>query len=156
MATVAASDASSLTQNQLQPIVSEAIARWIHVGLNATTIQKLTQVQFVISDLSDSYLGKAEGNCIFLDTDAAGHGWFVDSTPACDEEFAPSQSSRQLRAVDWRALDQIDLLTVVEHELGHIVGFDDLYTLTDNLMCSVLGAGTRRNPYRDYVGAALT
>ena len=62
------------------------------------------------------------------------------------EEFAPSPSGRQLRAVDPRAADRIDLLTVVAHELGHIAGFDDLGAVTDELMSGVLGVGVRRNP----------
>jgi hypothetical protein len=36
-----------------------------------------------------------------------------------------------LHAVDARAVDKIDLLTVVEHELGHILGFDDLDASAD-------------------------
>jgi len=129
----------------LQPIIAAAIARWSAAGLDAATIQKLTQVQFVIGDLPGSYLGEADGNRIYIDSNAAGHGWFVDSTPASDEEFAPTGNSGQLQAIDPRAVDRIDLLTVVEHELGHIAGLDDLGTLSDNLMSGVLGVGTRRD-----------
>jgi len=51
---------------------------------------------------------------------------FVDSTPAVDEEFTGPHGADQLQAIDSRAVDRIDLLTVVEHELGHVVGLDDL------------------------------
>ena len=137
---------TSLTQSQLQPIIREAIARWAAAGLDAATIQKLAQVQFVVADLSGSYLGEAEGSRIYLDTDAAGHGWFVDSTPASNEEFTSSHGG-QSRAIDPRAVDRIDLLTVVEHELGHIAGFDDIDAVTNDLMSGVLGTGARKNPY---------
>ena len=53
-------------------------------------------------------------------------------------------------------MDRIDLLTVVEHELGHIVGLKDLDALTDDLMSGVLSIGVRRVPsHQDAVDAAL-
>ena len=90
------SDVASLTQSDLQPIVDEAIARWAAAGLDAATVARLTQVQFVISDLPGSYLGEAEGNLVYLDSNAAGHGWFVDPTPALDEEFAADREPRPI------------------------------------------------------------
>ena len=70
-------------------------------------------------------LGEEIGNTIYLDSDAAGHGWFVDPTPATDAEFTQLGSSGELQAVDPQAVDRIDLLTVVEHELGHVAGLGD-------------------------------
>jgi hypothetical protein len=43
-----------------------------------------------------------------------------------------------------RAVDRIDLLTVVEHELGHVAGLDDLDPFADNLMSGSLASGIRR------------
>ena len=124
---------------------------------DAATLNKLEQVQFVIGDLPGSDLGEAveAANRVYLDTNAAGNGWFVDTTPTSDEEFAANGSSRQLQAVDPRALDRIDLLTVVEHELGHIAGLDDLNAAADNLMSGVLGVGARRDPYAASVDQVL-
>ncbi len=144
-------DTSVLTSAELQPIISEALARWAKAGLAASTMEKLTQVEFVLADLPGSELGEASANRIYIDRNAAGHGWFVDSTPALDEEFESSLSSRQLKGIDPRVVDRIDLLTVVEHELGHIAGFDDLDALADNLMSAELGDGIRRDAYRDRV-----
>ena len=125
--------------------------------MDAATLEKLAHVQFVITDLPGADLGEAvaAANRVYLDTNAAGNGWFIDPTPATDEEFAATGSSRQLQAVDPRAVDRIDLLTVVEHELGHVAGFDDLDALADNLMSGVLGTGIRRNPYPDCADMAL-
>ena len=51
----------------------------------------LKSVQFTIADLPGSELGLAREGAITIDNaDAAGHGWFVDPTPATDEEFASS------------------------------------------------------------------
>ncbi len=135
----------ALTTAELQPIVNAAIDRWTSAGLDAATAAKLRQVQFAIGDLPGGTLGEEQANLIRLDSDAAGHGWFVDSTPGSDEEFASSAGSPQLQAVDPRAVDHIDLLTVVEHELGHVVGLADLDALADDVMSGVLGVGIRRD-----------
>ena len=50
----------------------------------------------------------------------------------------------QLQAVDARAVDRMDLLTVVEHELGHAAGLRDLDPSLADLMSSSLGQGIRR------------
>ncbi len=150
---VASPNPPTLTQAQIEPIVSEAIAQWGSAGVSAADIQKLEQVQFVVSDLPGAHLGEAEGNVVYLDANAAGNGWFVDQTPAQNEEFSALPGSRQLQAVDPRALDRIDLLTVVEHELGHVLGLNDLSALADDVMDGVLGVGVRRTP--SHVDAAL-
>ena len=89
-----------------------------------------------------------------LDLNAAGHGWFVDQTPALDEEYSVSSDAR-LKAIDPRAVDRIDLLSVVEHELGHILGLADLDALADNLMNGVLESGVRKTPYKRRADAAF-
>ena len=144
----ASASVPTLTQADLRPIISEAIARWTSAGLDAADVAKLTQAQFVVGDLPGSYLGETEGGAIYIDGNAAGHGWFVDPTPALDEEFTSSPSNQQLRAIDPRAVDRIDLLTVVEHELGHIVGLGDLDASASDLMSGLLGTGVRRNASR--------
>jgi hypothetical protein len=146
--------AAALTQADLQPIVTAAIARWIDAGLSATAADKLSHVQIAIGNLPGAYLSKTAGNTIVIDTDAAGNGWFVDDTPAADDEFTPVAGHQN--AVDSRAVDRIDLLTVVEHELGHVLGLDDLDALADNLMSGTLGAGARRVvSYQNAVDAAV-
>jgi hypothetical protein len=141
--TASAQDVQALTQSSLAPTVQAAIARWASAGLGSATIEQLSQVQFVVADLPGDCLGKAEGNTVYIDANAAGHGWFIDPTPANDEEFTVS-SDGALQAIDARAIDQIDLLTVVEHELGHIAGFADLDATIDNVMDALLPVGLRR------------
>ena len=71
-------------------------------------------------------------------------------------DAATSSSAKQLQAVDPRAVDRIDLLTVVEHELGHSIGLEDLDALTDDLMDDVASIGVRRDPsHQDAVDAVL-
>jgi uncharacterized delta-60 repeat protein len=72
---------------------------------------------------------------------------FGASSTSLTEKVAAAlmvDAKSELLAIDARAVDRIDLLTVVEHELGHIAGLKDLDALTDDLMSGVLGAGARR------------
>jgi hypothetical protein len=72
---------------------------------------------------------------IYLDDNAAGLGWFVDATLRSDSEFTtPGNQGEQHR---------IDLLTVLEHELGHVLGLDHT---ADGVMAESLTASTRRTP----------
>jgi hypothetical protein len=137
---IADSTIQPLRESDLQPLTAEAIARWTKTGISPVLANRLKNVQVVIADLPGSNLGLAVGNTISIDRDAAGHGWFVDPTPADDEEFSPSSNRLSSQAVD-----RIDLLTVLEHELGHTAGLGDLEVLTDDIMRGVLGTGTRRN-----------
>lgn len=135
---------SLLSQDQLPSIVNEAVARWAASGMAENVLDQMRSAQFVVSDLNGPLLGTEGRNVITIDRDAAGHGWFVDPTPALDEEFARLGQNSQLQAVDPRAVDRMDLLTVVEHELGHAAGLPDLSSAVDNVMSGTLGAGVRR------------
>ena len=91
-------------------------------------------------DLPDTTLGLASGNVIFLDTNAAGQGWFVDPTPREDSEFTSGMPDTTTAA-------KVDLLTVVVHEMGHILGLDDdaaTDPVAGTVMADVLPVGVRR------------
>ena len=133
-----------LSDSQLAPIIAAAERRWAAVG-GARVLAAMAGVSVQVVDLPDGMLGEVVGKTILIDRDAAGYGWFVDPTPGLDEEFTVSASNPQLRAIDPRAVDRIDLLTVVEHELGHLIGLKDLDTSVNDLMNGLLGTGTRRN-----------
>ncbi len=140
---VAVTDDAVLSDiSMLSPIADEAIRRW-----TAITKAKLADVFFEIADLPDGVLGETAGRTIRIDRDAVGQGWFIDQTPAVDEEFAASATG-ELLAGDSPAKGRVDLLTVVEHELGHLLGLDDLDVLAENLMSASLATGTRRAPQR--------
>jgi hypothetical protein len=141
---IANSDAAPLTEGELQPIVEEAIARWAATGLSDAQIATLRSASVQITDLPGLHLGVTEGNAIYLDRDAAGHGWFVDSTPGADEEFTGGIARN---ATIYR---RVDLLTVVSHELGHVLGLEDLDPLSHaadvmaDVMAESLAVGHRR------------
>ena len=116
---------ASLAQADIALIVQEAIARWEAAGTDQAALGKMQNTTFVLSDLPALYLGMTKGSTFWLDWNAAGRGWFADSTPRGDEEFSSVLAGSALQAVDPQALDRIDLLTVVSHELGHVAGLKD-------------------------------
>ena len=120
----------SLRAGQVQPLLAEALARWQAAGIDPSALNGIT---VRIANLGGLTLGKAVGGGIWLDDNAAGWGWFVDPTPRNDSEFiTPSNQGEQGR---------MDLLTVLEHEIGHLLGRGHEAV---GVMQETLGAGIRR------------
>jgi len=137
---------SDLSETDLQSTAAAAVACWADAGLDAHVLAKMSEVQFVLADLSGGALALASPTVVYIDTNAAGYGWFVDETPADDEEFLQVVGSRALGAVGAEALGRMDLLTVVTHELGHVAGLKDLTADQDDVMGGALTVGVRRIP----------
>ena len=137
------SKVAAITANEVGPLVDQAAADLEELGLSDSQLELLNQAVFVVTDLPGALLGAASASTVYLDYNAAGVGWFVDSSPEEAEEFKQIGTSTW-KAIDPGVLDRIDLLSVVKHELGHVIGLDDLDELADNLMSSRLEAGMRR------------
>jgi len=102
----------------------------------------LLDVAIEIVDLDGDLLGLTVGDTIQIDVDAAGFGWFIDTTPWDDAEFGPPTGAYELTALPGSAAaDRADLFTVVFHELGHVLGYGHE---DDGLMQDTLPLGTRR------------
>ncbi len=145
-----------LNQSAIQNVAQAAIADWARAGLSPELLNSMRQVQFVVTDMPGAYLGMAVGNTIYLDTNAAGYGWFVDSTPNRNEEFGAAASAGNSQAIDPRAVDRIDLLSVVAHELGHIAGLNHQDLQPGGLMDSTLAAGVRNTAWSSAVDMVQT
>jgi len=108
-----------LSMYQVGSVLEEAIADWRAAGVGD---ERLGSINIVIRDLPGLVLGRFEDNTLYLDTDAAGYGWFIDATPGDNAEFTSTADG--LLAKSGRAANTIDLLTVVRHELAHALGFE--------------------------------
>ena len=141
---------STLTTASLEPIVQEAIRRWDEaLHLNQAQLALLTGINFQIADLSGLTLARTEADTIIVDSDAAGYGWFLDSTPSTDTEFRQHKGKGDLLAgTSSTAFGDMDLLTVVMHEFGHVLGYNDISSGVHNggIMDSTVDAGERLLP----------
>jgi hypothetical protein len=70
-------------------------------------------------------------------------GWFADPTPETADEFQPVGSGRYRALANRAAADRVDLLTVVAHELGHLLQHGHSQ-VEGQLMAESLPAGERR------------
>jgi hypothetical protein len=133
--------ATPITQDLVQPVLATAIEHLLAAGLPATAAAVLQQTEIVMVDLPGTALATAVGNRILLDVTAAGAGWFVDLTPDDDLEFDIRNGT--LTATQGPASRYVDLLTVLAHELAHLLGAEhDVHGLEE-----ILRWGQRRVPH---------
>ncbi len=126
--------------DQLTPLIQAATANWVAAGVNPSLFNN---VQFQIANIGHGVLASTAGKVITLDATADGFGWY--DNPAASA-FQPIPNSHAYFAMAGSpAAGHMDLLTVLEHELGHILGFEDVDG-GDDLMATTLGAGVRRKP----------
>lgn len=127
--------AGALSLTTVPPLFDEALRRWQAAGVDTSSLHG---IDIRIADLGGLMLGQASGHTITLDDNAAGWGWFVDRTPGDDSEFTtPGNQGERNR---------MDLLTVIEHEIGHVLGYEHEES---GVMIDTLPAGTRRTPGSD-------
>lgn len=70
-------------------------------------------------------VGEGANAQITLDFNAAGHGWFRDSTPDTNEDFLPTSNPTIWQAKAGSAADgKMDMLSVLLHEYGHTLSLD--------------------------------
>ena len=98
-------------------------------------------MRLAVADLPDGEIAQYFQGAITLDVDAAGNGWFIDTSPADDREFGGTGAVLQARHGDASA--RIDLLSVLAHEMGHALG---LAHAEGGVMSAELLPGQRSTP----------
>jgi large repetitive protein len=98
----------TLSELLIQETKQVAIAEWVSVGISEADRAVLESVQITVTDLPSQILGQANGYQISIDNDAAGQGWDIDLNPLSNVSTGKQQ---------------VDLLTLVTHEFGHVLGF---------------------------------
>ena len=126
-----------LTQAQLAPVVQQAIADWAATGAD---VSQLESVPVRIGALDGNLVGWTDATGITLSADAAGWGWYTGSA----DPFTVAEPDGLHAPADSAAAGEMDLLTVVEHELGHELGYVD--NTSGGVMDGTLPTGTRRSP----------
>ena len=143
---VATAGLSGITSSQLQPIVGAAVADWAAAGASPEALATMNAASFQITTLASGDLSRAEFGTVYLDATADGYGWLVDPDPTSTTAFGSPSAGGQSTAIDPNALAHIDLLTVVENELGQIAGLSEVAGASTDIMSGTIGTGIRRDP----------
>ncbi len=138
-------NAVAVTQAQVQALLPEAIAAWQAAGLDAADVRRLEGVQVQVGNLGTSILGLEAAGVITINQTAAGYNWYVNASTARARRSAWPARQARLAGPGSPAAGEVDLLTVLEHELGHVIGLSDNNQAGD-LMDITLGLGVRRAP----------
>ncbi|HCO27014.1 MAG: hypothetical protein CME31_22130 [Gimesia sp.] len=131
---------ANLTQTEADQVLEKAIEQ-VSEKLTPEMSQALSGVEVKVVDLSGATLGRAVPGTIYLDVNAAGYGWFVDSNPFDHSEFAVDSQLSLIALPDSAAAGRIDLWTVILHELGHLVGYEHE---AEGVMEETLAPGVRK------------
>ena len=135
----------------IQPLVNAAVDQLSGLGFSTEQLDQARQVEIKIVDLAGWTLAEASEDGITIDPDAKGFGWYIDSSPADNSEFVQQGADLQAVAVS-EAEGRVDLLSVINHELGHYLGLNhsDGSEAATAFMQSGIRPGIRRlsNPHQ--------
>ena len=131
--------------DQIDSILATVMSQWTDVlGNGDARLAALGNVHVVTTELSGPELAFSDGNTITIDSDAAGHGWYVDASPASSKEFRIRLDDGVLAALpDSDAYGKIDLATVLAHEVGHLLGLTHNASVDYPVMQAELDPGIR-------------
>ena len=89
---------SAIGDVELAAVAEAAAQRWIESGITGEQAEALASLTYAVADLAGPALGEFNNGHISLDADAAGQGWFIDTTPFDNGEFEVVLNSEKLLA----------------------------------------------------------
>jgi hypothetical protein len=148
--------ATLITQSEVQALLPAAIVAWQAAGLDAADVRKLESVPVEVTNLGTTILGLEADGVITINQTAAGVNWYVNAGSGSNQAFGlAAPGGESLAGQSSPAANDVDLLTVLEHELGHVIGLADNAEAGD-LMDITLGSGERREPTSADVAAVVS
>ena len=106
----------------------------------------LERATITIADLPHGVAGAVDSHArIQISRNGGGMGWYLDAQPDTSSEYAMNSIGTLGIAQEPEAQNRLDLLTVVIHEMGHILGLNDQPT-DSGIMSGYLPVGIRRLP----------
>ncbi|HEU6455810.1 MAG TPA: Ig-like domain-containing protein [Roseateles sp.] len=142
----------TLTPDEIEALLPVARGYWVAAGIPEAL---LDNVSFSVATLPSGVVGQESGSQIQLSVNGGGWGWFVDATPEQAQEFSATLSNTWVAPAGSVASSHVDLLTVMIHEMGHVMGLDDVIDGT-SVMSAVLQPGMRHLPSSQDVAHWLT
>ena len=123
--------AAAISLDMLQPVVAEAAARWSAAGLTPAQAATLVERPVRRGRLGRRVPGPGQpGHEPDPDRRRRGDAGMVMSVVSRSVVSGQWQDRAGQRTTDNGQLDGIDLLTVVMHEMGHLLGYEHRTTTT--------------------------
>jgi hypothetical protein len=118
---------NSISSTEVQGLINTAIDFWSKAGATSSQISILKNTKVEVVDLGGTLLGSATPGSIKIDDNAGGTGWSNSASTVQNGKY--------------------DLLTVLMHEMGHLLGLDDTYKAgSSSIMTGKLNPGSRVLP----------
>ena len=140
-----------ISQSSEPDALSGDYAAWQRSATLSALIANAQQSLSSSTDLPGTAVGETTGEGltaqITLDTNAAGHNWYIDPTPLnnSDDYLPTSDASVWQAKAGSAAAGKMDMLSVLLHEYGHALGLEHSANGAD-FMAASLQPGVRKLP----------
>jgi Matrixin len=130
---------------------ADELGAWQRASTLSALLANASQFLSGFIDLASTAVGETVGQGlsaqITLDTNAAGHGWYINPTPLDNtDEYLPTSDATVWQAkAGSAAAGKMDMLSVLLHEYGHALGLEHSGDGAD-FMAASLQPGVRKLP----------